>query len=74
MNISVKNKKELHASLTLYLGDQAADDLTAMIAKDLYKGLQSLVPYRGDFLVFTGPRKEDKARERRRYWANKRKD
>jgi len=69
-NREVKNKKEAYADLVLFLGEDTAKSLIGGITKDLSEGKKVVIPLEDDeWLTFTGPTKEKKAKERRRMYA-----
>ena len=66
----VANKKEAYADLVLFLGEETAKALIGGIAKDLSEGKKVVIPLQDDdWLTFTGPTKEKKAKQRRRMYA-----
>ena len=66
----VANKKEAYADLVLFLGEETAKALIGGIAKDLSEGNKAVIPLQdGEWLTFTGPTKEKKAKQRRRMYA-----
>lgn len=66
----VANKKEAYDDLVLFLGEETAKALIGGITKDLSEGKKVVIPLQDDeWLTFTGPTKEKKAKQRRRMYA-----